>query len=504
MTIRKRLTLWYAALLTMIIIGFAAITFGVVRVLMIGTIDSTLRETATIIANDSTLVQIPEFGRPSRVDIQLASLDMFRASGVYIQAWELVEGEPVWDSSSFNIEDYTNPLDSRTLGHNVSIYSNVRIEGNDLRVLTQPIIFSNGRLVGNIQVAGSLETVNRATEVLLFVMVVACAAAIGGAAILSMWFAHRALQPIEQITHAAASISVTDDLRTRLLWSGPKDELGRLIDVFNHMMMRIEHLFKVQQRFVADISHELRTPLTAIRGNLEIGKRYGLDDAAIDAIESEAERMSRLVNDLLMLARADYGGMTVELSPIDLDTVVMDAFQKGKALAQGRALQFKLTHFEPVRVVGHVDRLQQLILNLMGNAIKFTPDGGEITVGLRKDADKAVLWVSDTGIGIPADDLPRIFDRFYQSDPARTHTGGGFGLGLSIAKWITDAHHGTITAASTAGQGTTMTISIPLTSGAANGMGLSHDQPTRPRLPITRRPVPEVHITRPDDETHHP
>lgn len=510
MTIRQRLTLWYAALLTLIIIGFGAITFGVVRVLMVSTIDTTLRETATIIASDSTLVQIPEFGSPPRVDIQLASLDMFRASDVYIQAWELVNGEPVWDSSSLNVADYGDPLDPRMLGSAGVMYSNVRIEGNDLRVLTQPIVFSNGRLVGNIQVAGSLKTVNRATDILLAVMVVSCVLAIGGAALLSMWFAHRALQPIEQITHAAASIAVTDDLRTRLLWSGPEDELGRLVNVFNHMMVRIENLFKVQQRFVADISHELRTPLTAIRGNLEIGRRYGLDEAAIAAIEDEAGRMSRLVNDLLLLARADYGGMAVELMPVDLDTVVMEAFQKGKALAQGRSLQFRMAHFEPIRVLGNPDRLQQVLLNLIGNAIKFTPDGGQISIGVRHDAktDTAVLWVTDTGIGIHADELSRIFDRFYQSDPARTHNGGGFGLGLSIAKWIVDAHHGSITATSVQGQGTTITVTLPVQGGA---LLPGHDQVTRPRLPIirrgdsaiSRRPAPEVHIARSDDDRHH-
>ncbi|MBC7870360.1 MAG: HAMP domain-containing histidine kinase [Chitinophagaceae bacterium] len=510
MTIRKRLTLWYAALLTIIIIFFGTITFGVMRILMIDSIDSTLEETANLISTNSRLHYIPAVGAPPRVDIHLASLELFRASGVYVQAWEIVDGEPVLDSSSENVASYNIPLDSTELGRERPVFSNVRIEGTDLRVLTVPIIqASSGRLVGNIQVAGSLATVNKATETLLFVMIISCILASVGAALLSMWFSHRALAPIEQITQAASKIAVADDLRTRLVWNGPKDELGRLVDVFNHMMTRIEHLFKVQQRFVADISHELRTPLTAIRGNLDIIKRYGLDEDSVNAIESEAQRMSRLVNDLLMLARADYGGMTIDLMPVDMDTIVMESFMKGKGLAQGRDLTIRLAHFEPVRVNGNADRINQLILNLVGNAIKFTPDGGEIIIGLRRQADNAVLWVQDTGIGMPPEVVEHIFERFYQIDPSRAHAGSSFGLGLPIAKWITEAHHGTIKAISEPDKGTLFTVHIPVYEMPTTAP--LYEQPTRPRLPIMRRtdtppirrPAHEVTIAKPDNDEHH-
>jgi len=264
------------------------------------------------------------------------------------------------------------------------------------------------------------------------------------------------------------------------------DELGRLTSVFNQMMGRLESLFSVQQRFVADVSHELRTPLTSIQGNLELIRRYGLDEESLIAMESETNRMSRLVNDLLMLARTDYGGVKVELYTTDLDTIVLEMFEQAKVLTKDRDLKIAMPQFEPVRIKGNSDRLRQLMLNLLSNAIKFTPDGGEIHIGLERINNRAVLWVKDTGIGIGDDDLTRIFDRFYQSDPARTHTGEGFGLGLSISKWIVATHDGEIRVTSQQGEGTTFTVTFPVYPPPAPSHE-SHKQPTRGRLPIIRR-----------------
>jgi two-component system, OmpR family, sensor kinase len=304
--------------------------------------------------------------------------------------------------------------------------------------------------------------------------------------VVSMWFSHKALQPLEQITAAASRIAGTNDLSTRLELNGPQDELTRLASVFNHMMGRIEHMFSVQQRFVADVSHELRTPLTAIRGNLELARRYGTDDESLEAMEAETERMSRLVNDLLMLARADYGGIEIELYPLDLDTVVMEAYQQSKILLQGHDLEFKLEHFEPVRINGNADRIKQLIFNLVSNAVKFTPDGGCIEIGLEHIDNRAVLWVKDSGVGITDEDLDRIFDRFYQTEPSRHHSGDGFGLGLSIAKWIVDSHNGTIRVSSRPNEGATFTITLPVYESERRRHPV-HNRPIRPRLPLIRR-----------------
>lgn len=515
MTIRRRLTLWYAALLTIIIILFGATTFSVMRFTMINNIDNTLNETANLIATNSRLGAVPSFGAPTRIEIELASLDLFRASGVYVQAWEIVEGEPIFKDKSANLAPITDPLDPDTLGMSDidGIINNVNLRGVDLRVLTKPILLGD-RLVGNIQVAVDLETINEATELMLLIMLISCGIAIFGAGALSLWFSDRALKPIEGITEAAASIAGTNDLSTRLNWQGPADELGRLTSVFNQMMGRIEHLFTVQQRFVADISHELRTPLTTIQGNVELGKRYGMDTETIEAINDETKRMSRLVNDLLMLARADYGGLTIELHPIDLDVVVLSVFEQSHVLVQDRDLTVSIGAFEPAQINGNGDRLRQMLLNLVSNAIKFTKDGGKITLSLEIVGKKAVVSVTDDGIGIAEDEITHVFDRFYQIDPSRNHalTQGGFGLGLSIVKWIVDAHDGEIIVESALGKGSTFKVVLPLHQTDDHHITDTHEVVQRTRLPLIswsrQRDRQQKHGSRYDHEqdthdTHH-
>jgi signal transduction histidine kinase len=382
------------------------------------------------------------------------------------------------------VSAHTEPLDPEALGWRHDHFSNVNIAGNDLRVLTRPI-FVGDRLVGCIQIAGSLETVNKVSDTLLLLMVISCAIGMVGAGLISMWFSHRALKPIEDITRVTARIADTSELSTRLYWKGPPDELGRLISVFNKMMGRIEHAFNVQRRFVADMSHELRTPLTTIRGNLELGKRYGLDADAMAAMEIETERMSRLVSDLLMLARADYGGITIDLQPMDLELAVKLAVEESRALAIGRELDLSLESTVPARIKGNAERLKEVLRGLIGNAVKFTPDGGFIRVGLTATDDHATIHVRDSGIGIESDHIDHIFDRFYQADSARTHL-GGFGLGLSIARWVVDAHGGSIEAESTPGDGATFRITLPLDK-PEPADETPHSSPTRPRLPIIRR-----------------
>jgi two-component system OmpR family sensor kinase len=463
MTIRKRLTLWYALLLTLTIVIFGAVVFGVVRYRMIQNINHELRDMWALIRGDTDIHVVQSFNRVE-YKIELPEFDTFHTAGIYVQAWSLDNNLELEDKSS-NLRKYDTPLDPEALTGAQAQLRTKTFENRSMRVLTRPIYQPNvpgGTIVGYLQIGDDLQQLNTALQQLLAVMLITSGFAIVGALVLSSWFSHRALHPIEQIADAAASIINTDDLGTRLHWTGPKDELGRLIEMFNHMMARIEKMFGVQQRFVADVSHELRTPLTSIKGNLELMRLYGYEEESLDAMEIEAGRMVRLVDDLLMLARADYGSITIELFPTDLDTVVMEAFEYARNLIKDRQLSLTLKHFEPVRISGNHDRLKQLLINLLNNAIKFTPDGGEIVVGLEKINDEAVLWVKDTGIGISKADQQHIYERFYQSDPARTYTDGGFGLGLSIVKWIVREHNGNIRVFSEERQGTTFIVTLPV------------------------------------------
>jgi signal transduction histidine kinase len=205
--------------------------------------------------------------------------------------------------------------------------------------------------------------------------------------------------------------------------------------------------------------------------------------------------MSRLVNDLLLLARADNGELKLNLAELDLDILIDEAYREARILAKDRDLKIAVTDFEPVRILGDADRLKQLLSNLLSNAIKFTPDGGQITVQLRKTEHDAVIRVQDTGIGIAPEHLQRIFDRFYQADASRVRLGGeGAGLGLSIARWIVEAHGGKIAVESRVGEGTTFTLTLPHIEEPERVLSQAV---TRPRLSIIRRPPSEKEKLKP-------
>jgi signal transduction histidine kinase len=277
-----------------------------------------------------------------------------------------------------------------------------------------------------------------------------------------------ALRPIDRITQTAGRIARAQDLGQRLPVPTTDDEVGRLISTFNAMLERLDRLFRAQQRLGADVSHELRTPLTTIRGNVDLLRRGAADDAveratALDAIEGEVDRMSRLVADLLLLAQAE-AGMTLEKQPVELDTLILEVYRQAQLMSAARfptgdRVAIRLGHEDQAIVEGDPDRLKQLLLNLVDNALKYTPPGGMVTLSLYRDQAWVRISVEDTGVGIPPDVLPHVFDRFYR---AQREGRKGVGLGLSIARWIADAHDGHLSVESAVGEGTTFTISLPL------------------------------------------
>ncbi len=284
-------------------------------------------------------------------------------------------------------------------------------------------------------------------------------------AMLGGWvLAAQALRPVDRMIQTARTIAAARDVSHRIPVPPTHDELRRLADTFNAMLASLEEANRTQQRFVADASHELRTPLTVIQGNLELIRCQPdmpatARDEALAEVEREANRLSRLVADLLALARAD-AGLQLQQHPVDLDALVLESFHSARRLARGQ--QLRLDPFEPLQVCGNADRLRQLLLILLDNALKYTPDTGQVTLGLQRCADQAAIIVSDTGIGISDNDLPHVFERFYRADPARSRDPAGTGLGLPIAHWIVAQHGGSITLDSRPGCGTTIAIRLPL------------------------------------------
>ena len=278
------------------------------------------------------------------------------------------------------------------------------------------------------------------------------------------WLAGTALRPINRISQTAQEIGATQDFDRRVSYTGPADEIGHLATTFNTMLSSLQTAFHTQHRFVADASHELRTPLTSIRGNLgllQLEPPISETDRVevISDLVSESERLSRLVGDLLTLARTDTErGLRQERVPIT--PLVKDIMRRLTVLHPYRVLRDDTTC--SADAVGDPDAITQILLILLDNALKFTPVSCTVTIATIMDSATVCITVSDTGQGIAPDALPHVFERFYQSD--ETRAGTGTGLGLSIAAALVKQLHGSISVVSNPGEGSRFTVALPAMS----------------------------------------
>ena len=328
------------------------------------------------------------------------------------------------------------------------------------RAYALPLAGQGGYVVAAAPLGRIDASVERFRWLMGMLTVVAAATTLTAGALL----AGRALSPVATLTERAGFIARSRDFSERVPVSKKQDELGRLAATFNEMLAALEWAYKAEKRFVSDASHELRAPLTAIQGNLELLERHP-DAPAADREEAvgeasrEARRLSQLVADLLALARADAGS-AVRRQKVELDRIVLEALTTARHLSRGQDVE--LAALEPALVEGDPDRLKELFLILLDNAIKYTSAGEQVILNLCRHDGSAEVTVRDTGVGIAPDDLPKVFERFYRADPARTRDPGGTGLGLPIARWIAEAHGGEIELHSKPGQGTTVTVRLPL------------------------------------------
>lgn len=456
MSLRARLAFLYTTIVGGILLLFGMAVYVSVSVTLTKQVDTTLARSAD---------QIIRFMRVDQLgDLEVLTLpELDLSTDVYIQVWgrddQLV-------SSSLSVRGFDRPLDSTGLSVSKPVYRDVTIGRAHLRVLSVPLTISNSdRIIGHLQAGSSLATVDTTQKVLVSVLLAGSILAMTVAGLGSWISTEQALSPLDAVTQTALQITRADDLSRRIPYQGPPgDEIGQLITAFNQTLERLEKLFVTQRRFLADVGHELRTPLTVIRGNVDLMRRMNCTDAeSMDSIVSEVDRLSRLVGDLLLLAQAESGKLPMARQVVELDTLLLEAMQQMRVLARDR-LQMKLGEIDQVLVCGDADRLKQVLVNLIGNAIKYTPSGGEVLVGLGKVENKARLTISDNGPGIPIEDIPHIFERFYRGEKSRTRSkdGKGFGLGLSIAYWIVRNHGGQIEVAPREPQGTTFCVWLPL------------------------------------------
>ncbi len=476
MSIQNRLLLVYAVIFCVVYFLSSLVVYTLPRDQILAQIDADLYSLASELISSGTQV-----GIDGDIVVPLSEdLATLQTASTFVNIIN-TRGEIV--ARSNNLVNYDQLLDAESLG-TAETYRVVSHDNTQLRVLTVPV-FDNGQLIGHIQVARLLDNFEIFSRVLSRALLISMGAAFISLFVLGALTASL-FRPLEDIASVARQITRADDLSRRVPHSNRTDEIGDLARAFNQTLERLERLFRSQQRFLADVSHELRTPLTSVRGNLDLMQRFGdYDEESMVVVQDEMERMSRLLGDLLLLARADTGGLPLRHEPVELDNVLFEVYRQISRIE--KPVTVELTAVDQAMIMGDEDRLKQLILNLVDNAIKYTQPGGMVRLSLAKDSGWAQLIVSDTGIGIPAEDLPHIFERFYRVDKARSRAQGGSGLGLAIAKWVVQAHGGAIKVDSTVGAGTTFTVTLPIYHppgrlSSTNGEAAEVEIKTRPGL----------------------
>jgi heavy metal sensor kinase len=453
LSIRWRLTLWNTLALGILLLGFCVLVYGLMAHALYEQLDRALQAESRQLEQDERLQSEPEQRLRYWIDEFKEHENFFcvvyDARGqVYLKTPEMADQsiprllEPGSETSTYRNQEV--PI----LGRQRALSWRLKVDGTDYTVLH----------------LAPLKDVDHELRQLLVVLCMAGSVMLGASAGLGYWLARKALKPMEQLHRQAAQITA-EHLDRRLPVRNPRDELGRLAQTINGMIARLERSFGEIRRFTADASHELRTPLTAIRIEAEVAlhKPMTLADhqVLLSSILEECARLTRLTDQLLELAREDVNAARPPLQPLDLAGLLAGVVETMRPLAEAKGIALRHDRFDPQRIHGAEARLRQVFYNLLDNAIKYTPEGGTVEVQLSCQEHNAVIRVSDTGVGIPPEHLPRVFDRFYRVDKARTRAEGGTGLGLSIAQSIVTAHGGTIKLTSTPGRGTTCIVTLP-------------------------------------------
>jgi len=325
------------------------------------------------------------------------------------------------------------------------------------------IILLSARGPHVIQVGISLESVLTAQRRLLVILFLAGPLLLFSALLGGIFIIRKALSPVKNVVRAAQRISA-DDLSLRIDSRNRRDEIGALVKTFNEMIVRLEKSVKKIKQFSGDVSHELRTPLTIIRGEVEVALRKRRDGQeyreTLNSVLQESERMEKIIDDLLFLSRSETSESTNIQGGLLLDEVVWEILNSRRPAAESKGIQLGAGEVRAECISGDKVLLERMLANLVDNAVRYTSSGGRIEVSLDRAGDKIRLTVRDTGIGIPEESLPFIFDRFYVVDPSRCKETGGAGLGLAIVKWVAEIHDADIGIESRLEEGTSIWITF--------------------------------------------
>ena len=462
-SIRSRLTAWYVTLLAIILILFSVLLNYFLAKRLHESVDNSLTVSATVVATSATM-RLGNSPLPGLNQL----FEQFMNQGNLNKFYRIYDGSGNVGSRSKNISASQFPLSQGAYADALegkNSYETFTVGGQQpIRVITMPILFE-GKLINLVQVGTSLEAVQETLRNLKIFLFTAVPSVLILAALFARFMARRALKPISRIIDTAREIGQGQELSKRIPVLKIKDELGQLALTFNEMMNRLENSFAQMRQFSSDASHELRTPLTVLKGQNElILSKQRKPEEYQEVISSNLEEinyMSKVLEDLFVLSKSDENQVNLDYKPVDLRALVEEVFKHAEILAEEKNIKIIIAFLEPIEIKGDEVRLRQMVWNVLQNGIKYTQQGGELKISLQNEGDFALLTIQDTGIGIPEEDLPLIFNRFYRVDKARTRDEGGSGLGLSICRQIAEAHKGKIEVESKLGVGTRFKIRLP-------------------------------------------
>jgi heavy metal sensor kinase len=472
-SIRVRLTLWYALVLGFIFLVSDIILYQSFKMSLTDTIDNTLQAAAEEVEDsifkappekwNTTIKQVERGFMVNRMFIQLVevtttsteieeSFHILARSGVLSGN---ISQREIWESLSHQFPEtpvYMNVIEESTTTH-------------PLRIILYPVQKSENKSY-LIQVGTSLKKMFHTLRNFLIILIVSgplllLVSVFGGHLILK-----KALVPVKSVVQTARKIS-TEDLSLRIESRNRKDEIGELITTFNQMISRLEGSVAQIKQFSSDASHDLKTPLTVIRGEIDIAlrkERVSKDYIkTLSTVQKEAQKLERIIDNLLFLSRIDDREYRLSFQKIQLDEILLNMFENAQQLATEKSIHCVIKKMDSVFIQGDPILLNRLIMNLLDNAIKYTPARGQVEFSLEMEENhKTVcLTVQDTGIGIPRESLPFIFDRFYRVDQSRSQRSKGSGLGLSIVKKIAEIHQAHINVHSELNQGTKVQVFFP-------------------------------------------
>jgi heavy metal sensor kinase len=461
-SVRARLTFWYVSVFGTLLIGFGVLVYLLISRNLYSQLDESLLMTAQATAAEfvKEFAESEGDARSAAAEV-LSELQQPHLDRSIFEGSQLLASASPKGRSALPCKMLSEPSRQGSISfHTLNEFSG---EGARVAVLAAPAQARDFR----VAVVEPLHELVQELEAVRRIFLWGLPATLLVAGIGGFLLAKKSLSPVVEMSSQAKRIGASN-LHERLTIDNPNDELGRLAAVFNELLSRLDRSFESMRTFMADASHELCTPLSIIRGEAEVAlsqQRNAHDyRRSLGVVQDEAGRLSRIVDDMLALARAD-AGHPLRKQELYLDDLLQEACKAAQVLAARQGVALKLEVAEDVSLQGDEDLLRRLILNLLDNAIKHTPEGGSVAVSLAVTGSWVRIVVSDTGAGIPEEAIPHVFERFYRVDKTRSRADGGSGLGLSIAKCVAEAHAGSIDLVSHPGQGSTFTVSLPRSTG---------------------------------------